>query len=216
MTGFRRAMTKAKTASKSMSAEKKVFNIELFEEEYFDLLKNDPEHWATEFEFHDWKYVDPENIRGKAHVAMLSAKQKIRELLEEINKQEAIIGTSKRVIQKFNRYIQNEKSNRRGRPERPEHREEIVKEFMKKWVASLKDALEVRSCGEQGGLAKMVSSTLERNWRRWLNGDSIPSYATFEMLLDSKITAGKYSGESLRDVPVTPTHNQMLILLQFI
>jgi len=208
-------MTQAKKASKSKKAEK-AFDIELFEKEYFALLENDPEHWANEFEFHDWKYADPGNSRGKARLEMLMAKQKIRELMAEISKQEAIIRDRQGIIRKHNQF-QNKNTNKRGRPKRSSERE-IVKKFIMKWVSSLKDALEVKSCGGKGGLEKMVSSTLERNWRRWLNGDSIPSYATFEILLDSKITAGKYSGTGklLRDVPVTPTHNQMLSLLQFI
>lgn len=210
-------MTQAKTASKSMSAEK-AFDIELFKKEYFELLENDPEHWANEFEFHDWKYVDPGNTRGKARLEMILAKQKIRELMEEISKQEAIIRDCQKIIRKHNhnRHVQNGKSNRRGRPERSGDREDIVKKFIMKWVASLKDALEVRGCGAKGGLEKMVSSTVERNWRRWLSGDAIPSYATFENLLESKITGGKYAGESLRNVPVNPTHNQILRLLKFI
>lgn len=209
-------MTQVKTASKSMSTEK-AFDIELFEKEYFELLDNDPQHWADEFEFHEWKYVDPNNSRGKAHVEMLLAKQKIRELMEEVGKQETIIRDCQRIMRKHNQHNrQNENPTRRGRPERASDREKIVKKFIMKWVTSLKDALEVKSCGAKGGLEKMVSSTVERNWRRWLNGDAIPSYATFENLLESKITGGKYADESLRNVPVNPTHNQILHLLKFI
>lgn len=213
MTEMGMTMTQAKIANKSMSAEK-AFDLELFEKEYFELLENDPEHWANEFEFYEWKYFDPENQRGKAHVGMLSAKRKIRELMEEISKQETIIRDCQRIFRKHSR--QNENSTKRGRPERSSDREEIVKKFIMKWVSSLKDALEVKSCGAKGGLEKVVGSTSERNWRRWLNGDAIPSYATFENLLESKITCGKYVTESLRNVPVNPTHNQILRLLKFI
>jgi hypothetical protein len=62
----------------------------------------------------------------------------------------------------------------------------------------------------------MVSSSLERNWRRWLNGDAIPSYSSFEGLLDSKITDGEYAGQLLKSVPTTPAGRQILTLLQFI
>lgn len=227
-------MTQTKTDGNSVNSLKpgeQPFNNELFEKKYFELLENDPEHWVCRFQFHYLDSVDPQNVRGKAHIAMISAKQKIRELMEEIERQEAIVCTSKRTIQKIKRQgqemqaheqvqgheqVQVEKIIRRGRPARSEHKEEVVKKFMMKWVESLKDALDVKSCGAEGGLEKLVSSTLERSWRRWLKGDAIPSYATFENLLESKITEGKYAGEHLRNVPVTPTHTQMLMLLQFI
>ncbi len=191
------------------------FDIGLFEKEYFELLANDPEHMAMEFEFHEWKNFGNSHP-GKALIEISSANQKINELKEEINKQEAIINAAKRTIQKYKRLVHAGKSNKRGRPERSEYREEIVTKFMMKWVASLKDALEVKSCGARGGLEKMVNSTKERNWRRWLNGGAIPSYETFENLLALKITDGKYAGEPLCKVPVTPSNNQMLTLLQFI
>lgn len=206
---------KPKTDDRGLGAEQ-VFDIELFEKEYFESLGNDPEYMANEFEFHYWKYIDPVNARGRAHIELISAKQKIRELQEEIAKQEAIINTSNRTIQKQKRQVQAEKSNKRGRPKRSECREQIVRKFMMKWVASLMVALEVKSCGATGGLENKVSLTTERNWRRWLKGDAIPSCSTFDNLLNSKITDGKYAGEPLYKVPVTPTHNQILTLLRFI
>lgn len=210
-------MTQAKTASKSMSAEK-AFDIELFEKEYFEFLENDPEHWANEFEFYEWKYVDPDNQTGRARLEMLAAKQKIQELMEEINKQEAIVRDCHRAIRKHNRQRQllNENSAGRGRPERSKAWEVIVKKFIMEWVASLKDALKVKGCGAKGGLEKLISTTPERNWRRWSRGDAIPSYLTFEKLLQSKIEVGQYAGESLCDVPVKPSHKQITRLLQFI
>lgn len=207
-------MDQLKTDDSGLSVTQ-AFDSELFEKEYFELLENDPEYMANEFEFHNWKYS--ENLYPlKAQFEINSARQKIRELQEEIAKQEAIINASNRTIKNYKRQVQTEKLSKRGRRTRSEHREQIVIKFMMKWVASLKDALEVKSCGAQGGLEKMVSSSLERNWRRWLKGDAIPPYTTFDKLLDSKITKGKYAGESLCNVPVTPTNNQMLTLLRFI
>lgn len=205
------------------------FDIELFEKEYFEYERNkayqaaiekeenDPERMAEVFESQDgcWKSSE-EASAYYAEVVIQRAKQKIRELQEEIAKQEAIINVSNRTIQKYKHQVQTEKSNKRGRRARVEHREQIVRKFTMKWVTSLKDALQVKSCGAKAGLEKMVCLSTERNWRRWLNGDAIPSYATFDNLLDSKISDGKYAGEPLRNVPVTPTHNQMLTLLRFI
>lgn len=210
-------MTQAKTASNILNA-KKAFDIESFEKEYFELLENDPEHWADEFEFHEWKYVDPDNQTGRARLEMLAAQQKIQELLEEINQQEAIVRNCQRVIRKRSRLRQllKESSAGRGRPERPKAREKIVKKFIVEWVASLMDALQVKGCGAKGGLEGVVSTTSERNWRRWSKGDAIPSYSTFINLLQSQITAGQHTGKLLCDVPVKPTHKQISRLLQFI
>lgn len=225
-------MTQAKTDGNSINALQpweQPFDIELFEKEYFEHLRieahkahiekleNDPAYMAQAFESEDGSWKSFEDMDAYyAQVEINSAKQKIRELLEEINKQEAIINVSKRTIQKYKRLVQADKSNKRGRRTRSEYREEIVRKFTMKWVASLKDALEVKNCGPKSGLEKMVSSTTERNWNRWLKGDAIPLYTTFENLLDLKITNGKYVGEPLCKIPVSPTNNQMLTLLQFI
>lgn len=186
-----------------------------YHQAHIEQLENDLVFMAEFFETENrcWKSVD-EMDAYYAQEEINSAKQKIRELLEEVNKQEAIIHVAKATIQKYKR--KTEKSDKRGRPARSEYREEIARKFTMKWVEALKDALEVKGCGSKSGLEKMVSSTLERNWRRWLRGDAIPSYTTFENLLDSKITEGKYAGKLLCKVPVTPTHNQILTLLQFI
>lgn len=225
-------MTKTKNDGNSKTAQRgQPFDIELFEKEHYEYVveerlaaeearirerENDPELMANEFLFENLRFKsDEEKVAYDAEKIIQKTKQKIRELQEEIVKQEEIINSSNRTIQKYKRQVQTEKSSKRGRRARSEDRERVVRKFIMKWVASLKDALEVKSCGAEGGLAKVVSSTQERNWRRWLKGDAIPSYATFNTLLDSKITGGKYAGERLCNVPVTPTHNQILTLLQF-
>lgn len=180
---------------------------------------DDAEVLALLFEMEDSAEHFP-GERDDAHWAQLQinkADQKIRELNEEIAKQKAYISKYKHLIQNYKRCIVRTKNlNKRGRPARTKHREKAVREFMQKWVASLMEALEAKGCGAQRGLEKMVSSEQERNWRRWLSGEAIPTYATFDNLLDTVITSGKYAGEPLFKVPVTPTHNQVLTLLQFI
>lgn len=184
---------------------------------YIEQKENDIAFMGSFFESEEGSWKSCEEMDAYfAQAEINTAKQKIIELLEEINKQETIIRVSKLTIQKYKRQVQTGKSNKRGRRTRSKYKEEIATKFTMKWVASLKDALEVKSCGAGGGLEKMVSSTLERNWRRWLKGDAIPSYTTLETLLNSKITEGKYAGKPLCNVPVTPNHNQMLTLLQFI
>lgn len=216
-------MTKAKVDNKSNGTEKKSF--ESFEDRvaaHIELSvqnkKIDPESMATLFSLEDSaiSFPNERNDALWAQTQINSANQKIRELNDEIAKQKLNISKFNCLIQNYKRIVKTDKLNNRGRPVREGYREEIARAFTKKWVASLMESLEVKSCGAEGGLAKVVSSTQERNWRRWLSGDAIPSYSTFENLLDAEITCGKYSGEQLFKVPVTPTHDQILTLLQFI
>ncbi|MDI1308438.1 MAG: hypothetical protein PSV17_03275 [Methylotenera sp.] len=125
-------------------------------------------------------------------------------------------------------------SKGRGRPERSEGMENIAKKFITKWVHSLMVELEVSSCTK---LQDMICSTTvvntinkkskkmedeiissratERNWRRWRNGETIPTYSTLYIILSAKIESGKYSGKMLLDVPTTPEANALLTLLHF-
>lgn len=225
-------MTKAKTNGKSKNAEK-AFDIELFEKENFEYVKDGMA--AQKGFFVQEQEIDIKVLAGiyavedsriffrdeqeEAHWAQAhinSANQKIRELQEEITKQKVSISKFNCLIQNYKRLVKSDKLNKRGRPTRSENREQIAREITQKWVASLMESLGVKSCGAKGGLEKVISSTQERNWRRWLSGDAIPSYSTFENLLDAEITCGKYAGGQLFKVPVTPTHDQVLTLLQFI
>lgn len=162
-----------------------------------------------------WKsYEEMEayNAQGSIYVA----RQEILKLQAKIKKWEEMIVTSNRKIQKYKRQQKSESSGKPGKPVRSEHREEVVKKFTMKWVASLIDALDAKGCGPKRGLEMLIPSTLERTWRRWLNGDSIPPYLTFENLLGTRIAHGKYAGKAILDVPVTPSHDQILTLLRFI
>ena len=177
----------------------------------------DPEHMVALYALVDSAEHFPHE-KEDAHWAQLQinlANEKIRELNEEIAKQKANIGKFDHLIQNYKR-VKKTKNVNPGRPVRSLDRDLIARELMKKWVASLMCALEAKGCGSERGLGKMLSSVHERNWRRWLNGEAIPQYATFDNLLDEVITYGKYAGEPLFKVPVTPTHNQILTFLQFI
>lgn len=181
---------------------------------YIEQQENDIAYMANVFECEagSWKSAE-EMYAGQAQQKINMAKQRIRELQEEIEKQEKIVCAAERIIQNYRRHSQIEKATKRGRPARSAYREKIAEKFMSQWIASLKDALQAKSCVE---LEKMVSSISERNWRRWLKGDAIPTYSTFDKLLSTKIEHGKYAGEVLYKVPVTPSHNDLLTLLRFI
>lgn len=175
---------------------------------------------AKMFDFDDgcWKSSE-EMYVSIAQDEINVAKQKIRDMRVEIERQEAIINKANSTILKNRRILSKESTTKgRGRRSRPELREQIVKYFVMNWVQSLKVALKVKTCGAKGGLANLFPSTSERNWGRWLNGDALPSYATFETLLDAHISSEKFKGKGmiLRDVAVMPTNNQILTLLRFI
>lgn len=179
--------------------------------------EQDPEQMIVNFTYEDFrcKSIEEENAKH-AHEGIVSAKQKIRELRRQIEEQEELILKAQAVIKNYKRIAREASPAGPGRPFRSEYRESIVRSFIVQWVRSLMKALEVKGCGAKSGLEMMVSSSQERNWRRWLNGDAIPSYSTFDDLLDARITTGKYAGKLLCDVPVSPTHHQVLTLLQFI
>lgn len=182
--------------------------------------ENDIDRMVMAFESANcgWKSFE-EMDAWYAQNAINLAKQKIKELQEEIRKQEAIINCSETTVKNFKKSASAEKINSRRRPKRSEFKERIARKFTAQWVESLKNSLEVSSCGKLESLISLpteVSLTGQRNWRRWLNGDAIPTYTTFEKLLSAKITAGKFAGESLYNIPVIPNHNSLLTLLRFI
>lgn len=144
-----------------------------------------------------------------------AARQKIRALEEEIKRQELAILRAERDVRAFKRQESAESGNRKpGRPERVEDRGIAAKNFLSAWIASLMQELGVTSCAR---LAEMVDLTEERNWRRWrAENGSIPTFSTFEDLLSRKITAGKYEGRELRDVPTSPGSLALLTLLRFV
>lgn len=203
-------MSQAKSDANSMKAEDL---DELLHRVHVEQQENDIGFMTSVFESEEGCYKSAEDMYAcQAQDQIISAKQKIRELQEEIEKQEAIICGSEKTFQKYKR-LHVEKTNKRGRPVRSEDRERIARNFISQWVESLKEVLQAKSCGK---LEELVSATSERNWRRWLNGDAIPNYTTFEKLLSAKITSGKFAGEPLYKVPVTPEHSALLGLLRFI
>lgn len=148
-----------------------------------------------------------------------STKQKIKVLKEELRKQEAIINCSEAIVKNFKKTARAEKTHNRSRPKRSEFKERVARKFTVQWVESLKNVLGVKSCGKLAGLISLpmeVSLTGQRNWRRWLNGDAIPTYTTFEKLLSAKILEGNFVGSTIYDLPLSPSSNSLLTLLRFL
>lgn len=152
-----------------------------------------------------------------AQRAINFAKQKIKELQDEIRKQDAIINCSETIVKNFKKAARAENTNSRSRPKRSEFKERIARKFTVQWVESLKNALGVKSCGKlEELLPREMKLNSERNWRRWLNGDAIPTYTTFGILLSAKIQGGKFAGNTIQDLPLRPCNNSLLTLLRFL
>jgi hypothetical protein len=186
------------------------FNIEAFSPEVQAYIEY--ETVIAESKISKWQTFE-EMEAARAPKTINLARQNIRVLQAKIEEWERVIGISKRALRIYKRQQSSEIATERGRPARLESRSQVVKKFSQQWVASLMDALEAKGCGAKRGLEMFAPSVTERNWRRWLNGDSIPSYTTFENLLGTRIIHGKYAGEMLCNVPVSPTHNQVSTLL---
>jgi len=181
-------------------------------------------------------YIEHELDFYGAQREINKAQRKIRELLLEIEKQELIILQAERTIRSYKRQVQlASEAKSRGRPASSEYSVSVGKKFVSKWVKSLMEALEVKSCQKLEELIcphttklefnkatnKVEEKTIpsratERNWRRWLKGEAIPNYNTFVILLSTKIDFGKCKGQLLQDIPTTPNSNDLQTLLRFI
>lgn len=214
----------------------KDFHIEM--NEWADMLQENDIHFMTE-EFEGLNNIwtcNEEEEAWKAQLEISKAQAKIRGLKLEIEKQEAMILQAERVIRKY-KVVSKEISaaKGKGRPVSDEHRVRIGKKFVSKWVLSLMEILEVKSCQKLEQLISphstkskfnkttgkfeevtVVSKASERNLRRWLKGEAIPNYTTFEVLIGTRIDFGKYKGKTLQDIPTKPNSSSLLSLLRFI
>ncbi|KQT33271.1 hypothetical protein [Methylophilus sp. Leaf414] len=171
-----------------------------------------------------------------AQEEIIVAQRKIAELKVEIEKREAVILRSEKVIRKCKIISKkNGAAKGKGRPVNDEFRVSIGKRFVSKWVQSLMEILQVKSCQKLEQLMSphatkletdkvngvlqeitVLSKATERNWRRWLKGDAIPNYNTFVILMNTKIEFGMYSGKLLQEIATTPDPSKLQALLRFI
>lgn len=153
----------------------------------------------------------------EAHIAqgsIIFAKNEILKLQARIKQFEQVIDDSNLKIHKYKLHSKSKES--RGRPQRHEQREYVAKKFTMLWVGALIQILEADGCGSKLGLERFLPTVKERSWRRWLNGESIPSYKTFEKLLYETVQEGKFAGTTLMEIPIYPSHSQILTLLKFL
>ena len=145
------------------------------------------------------------------------ARRRLIELQEEIEWQHHIIHDAQLIIKDFKKTHDPSLEKKAGKPQISESQKRIAKAFMAKWIHSLMDILEVKNCKKlEDNLETATTLNSERNWRRWLNGDAIPTYKSFETLLNSKVAIGKYAKRSILSIPTTPNPDDLLTLIRFI
>lgn len=144
------------------------------------------------------------------------ARRRLIELHEEIERQQLIIKQAQINIQTYKTNINSGQMKKVGKPHISETQKTLIKRFMAKWIQSLMEVLEVKNCRKlEERLSVETSLNSERNWRRWLNGDAVPTYKTFETLLNTKIVSGTYSKQSLQFISTIPKSDDLLTLLRF-
>lgn len=194
--------------------------------DHFDFLKQIPQNESNELYEARW-----DSYRAKAEI--FQAKQKILEMQRQLEQLEGVIREGEKTLRKYKRLVQAESNlTGRGRPEISEEKVRITKYFVTEWVKSLMESLNVTNCQKlesilsshtsklelnkvtgKAELITIASKATERNWRRWLKGEAIPSSSTFEILMGTKIDFGKYKGFLLQDIPTTPSSDNLQILL---
>lgn len=172
----------------------------------------DIRHWLDKFKFEDGCCTSIFELRAfDAQSDIDIANQKIVALQQIIEKQRALIQSADKIITKNKRHeAEMRASNKLGRPEKSPERQKVAIQFTTQWVQSLMDAFDVKSCAQ---LESTIYGSSQRSWRRWLNGDAVPTHKNLSELLIAEIKLGIYKGKPLHDVPTNPEHNDLLALI---
>jgi hypothetical protein len=168
---------------------------------WVNLFRHTDVGWNSEFEMDAWNAQRDIDI----------ANQKITALQKVIEKQRTFIQSADRIISKNKRHeAAIRKSKKIGRPEKSPERQAVAIKFTSQWVQSLMEALKVNNSAQ---LECAVDGSNQRNWRRWLSGQAVPTHNNLSELLNAEITQGIYKGKPLYDVTITPKHNDLLSLI---
>lgn len=172
----------------------------------------DIRYWLEKFKFEDGKWSSEFEVDAwDAQRDIDIANQKIAVLKKVIGKQEKLIQSAERIISKNKRHEAAMRASKKiGRPEKSLERQEVALNFTSQWVQSLMDALKMNNSAQ---LESAVNGSSQRNWRRWLNGQAVPTRKNLSELLNAEITQGSYKGKLLHDVAANPKHNDLLALI---
>lgn len=169
---------------------------------WIDLFESQDGSWTSEFEM----YAD--EAQGDIDVA----NRKISELQEIIEKQKALIRRAERILRRKKRHEAEMRASKKiGRPEKSLDRQNVAIRFTSQWVQSMMDALDVISCS---GLESEIIGSSQRNWRRWLNGETVPTGKTLVELAKTKIKSDNFKSSKLEDLPTSPRLADLLALVR--
>lgn len=168
---------------------------------WLDFYYHDEDRWTSEYDMHAWHAQEDIDI----------ANQKIAALQKIIEKQNALIEKAGHVVRRNKLHEAAMRASKKiGRPEKNTERQSVAVRFIAQWVQSLKDALNAKSCAQ---LEVMIAGSSQRNWRRWLNGEAVPTHKTLSELLNEEITQGQYKGKPLIQVTTNPATGDLLTLI---
>ncbi|MDD4978723.1 MAG: hypothetical protein PHI29_08830 [Gallionella sp.] len=187
------------TARQQAEQEEKEKNIQY----WLDLYYAEDGRWTSVYEIHATDAQEDIDI----------AMQKISALQKIIEKQNALIRKAGHVVRKNKQHEASMRASRKiGRPEKSIARQNVAIRFTTQWVLSLQKELNVNSCAQ---LEELILGSNQRNWRRWLNGEAVPTHKTLSNLLNEEITSGpnQYIGKPLIQVQTTPAAGDLLKLV---
>jgi len=187
--------------------------LSLLEQARLALEKSDISCWLNKFESDDWAWSSKFEIYARdAQSDIDIAHRKIKGLQEIIDKQRSLIQGFERVVRmNKRRAAELGEPDKPGRPRKSPERQEIALRFTARWVLSLMEGLEVNNSAQLG---VMVSNSSERNWRRWLTGQSVPTIKSLLALQAEKITQGRFKGQPFQAIETDPSFDEMLMLIR--
>ena len=170
-------------------------------------------YWIDHFTCENGKYSSQYDLKAwDVRDDIDTAKRKIEGLKELVNKQEALIPGLERAWLKYKRLdAKVTGSSKSGRPKQHPKMQEVARKFTVQWVQSLMEVLHANNAAD---LEKMVSEISQRNWRRWMMGQSVPTQSTLTQLRICRITTGPLKGLRFHEVKTTPTGDELFDLIR--
>lgn len=188
-----------------------------YHQHWIEKQEADIDFCLDEFKSQKWAYNETttteEMDADLAERDIRRAKKKIRELMDEIERQEASIRNARRIISRF-KAIDGQK-RLPGRPKADpasQWRQATAKKFVAQWVESLKFALSIKSSGE---LAQLTGGN-KMTWWRWGNQEAVPTPRLLEALLNVKIKNGELKGTALCDIQTSPSLIKLINLVDLV
>lgn len=145
-----------------------------------------------------------------------------KRLLQEVKEIDSKINVVKSKIKKLQKQemaaivaTENEVQKRgRGRPRlcRTSEYEEMIKNFISKWVQAVKNEMDVQT---YSALQNLIPAGDARNWLNWKNRKTIPAPKSFLQMITLKIDnkEHKHNGKSLAEIPTNPSSADLYSLL---